>query len=676
MRGLGKKATAALLALALSVMMVPATAFATIGGNDYEVEVDATAQDASHTTGEDVAAADKLAVGVAADNGHAAEAIVGAVESNFGGQQAVLVEANNNATANVACGDITQNRGKQGVAVNASDGGKAVVETGSVSLPYNYYATNNTAVWATAIGAGSSVQVTAGDVTGAPRYGNGIDASTKGGNVEVTAGAVKAYEFGLNLDNAPPADQTADYTGSKTVTVDSVTQTHDTRYAAAGVNAFSYTDGDTSTVLVKGDVNAAGSRGLDVSATGGGTSRVTVGGTVNANYLGVKIVAGSLGSVAGTVVSTGTAVVQVGGVESQKWDKAVEIDSNTKGSTVTFKADGDVKALASDSTGVFARSDGGKSVIVVDGDLSGTTAGLYLYCTETGANDALVTGTISGKNGVDISHDSVTNDTLTVWKIDKGANGQYVSGENNYTPSDEREIFAKKQISYIVKVVGSASAEAANLRAAKNAGGAALDQSHGFEVAKEGAKVYLVVNAGYKIASVTNANECQVVQQDADGNYFIIVKRGGGIDLVAVLEGDELDDITVIPDAGSLVTGASLGGATVEAAKPEAPNRLPFLTPDGVLIEELKIEMDGQTPKLRATVSNTNDHDAAFDGKKLKVVKVADDEEVAFKTEAKELKAGETDVECEFAADANAMTAGDWAYVFYDGQLLGAFEVE
>ncbi len=51
MRDFGKKAATLLLALALSVMMVPATAFADIGGSSYKVEVDASQADASHTTG-------------------------------------------------------------------------------------------------------------------------------------------------------------------------------------------------------------------------------------------------------------------------------------------------------------------------------------------------------------------------------------------------------------------------------------------------------------------------------------------------------------------------------------------------------------------------------------------------------------------------------------------------
>ncbi len=86
--------------------------------------------------------------------------------------------------------------------------------------------------------------------------------------------------------------------------------------------------------------------------------------------------------------------------------------------------------------------------------------------------------------------------------------------------------------------------------------------------------------------------------------------------------------------------------------------------------------MDGQIPTLRTTLTNANDHDVSFDCTKFKVVNADDGKEIAFKAKSQELKAGETDVECELEADARAMEAGDRARVYYDGQLLGTFTVE
>ena len=634
----GSRVLVLLLAFSMSFMMVPAVAFAEIGGETYEVEVDASEGDASYTTGEDVAATFKPAVGVVADNGNTAEVVVGNVTKESGFQHVVMVEADNDGTANVAMGDVT-GRLKWG--------------------------------------------------------GNGIDVSTKGGDVEMTAGNVTACKVGLNLDNAPTG-VLADYTGEKRVTVDSVTQTEDSRYSNAGINAFSYISGDKNVVQVKGDVKAAGSRGIDVLAKGSSETSVAVSGMVNANYLGVKMEAGCLGNVNGTTVSTGTATVHVGGVASENWDKGVEIDSNTQGSTATFESDGDVKALGSDSTGVFVRSVGGKSNVLVDGDVSGKQAGLFIYCNETGSNDVLVTGTISGKNGVDISYNSVENDSLTVWKIEKASNGQYVSGEEVNTPSDDREVFAKKRINYIVYL--EKLAEGGTIAALKS-NGTALDKSHGYDVAREGEKVIVKVDleAGYELECVYNGKgELVPLAKDDDGNYYVMVERGGGIYLSAVLKGSG-EEFTVVPPPSVLVTtvGQDIGNAVAtdtaatgrahavdagNAGSSEEGNAnaidapWPLLTYDGVQINEVKLEMDGQVPILRTTLTNTNNRDVEFDCTKFKVVNVDDDSEIAFKTEVKELKANAS-AKCEFEADENAMKPGDRAYVFYDGQLLGTFTV-
>ena len=296
----GKQVLAALLAPSIACMMLPATAFADIGDKAYEVEVNATQEDAFNTLGQDVNASYKPAVGVIAGNDHTAEVVLGDVTTRDM-TRAVLVEADGGGTADVTLGDVT-----------------------------------NSYQWA----------------------GDGVDVVAKGGSVDLTAGDVKASYFGLNIDNAPTGTEA--FAGEKRVTVDSVTQTRDSKYNYAGINAFSYAAGDTNIVQVNGDVTVAGSRGIDVLAKGGSVTTVSVDGTVNANYLGVKLEAGCDGSVNGTTVSTGTATVKVGGVVSKNYDQAVLIDSNTKGSVATFQSSGNIEALASDSTGIWARSAGGK----------------------------------------------------------------------------------------------------------------------------------------------------------------------------------------------------------------------------------------------------------------------------------------------------------------------------
>jgi hypothetical protein len=330
-----------------------------------------------------------------------------------------------------------------------------------------------------------------------------------------------------------------------------------------------------------------------------------------------------------------------------------------------------VEALDSDSTGIFVRSVGGKSNIVVNGDVSGTQAGLYMYCDEVGSNDVLVTGTISGKNGVDISYDSVENDKLTVWKIEKGNDGQYVSSEWNNVPSEDREVFAKKRINYIVYVE---DLEQGGTISALKANGSELDKQHGYNVAREGDKVILKIDLqeGYTIRSAYNGKDDMTeLLKDENGSYYVVVPRGGGIYLSVMLDDGRMD-YTVVPPLDVLI---STIGQEANNGSSAAIAKAPLLTVGGVEINDVKLKMEGQTPNFDVTLSNTNNRDVEFDCTKFKVVNVDNDQEVAFKTEVKKLKANETSVEFKFKADENAMKAGDRAYVFYDNQLLGTYTV-
>ena len=219
-----------------------------------------------------------------------------------------------------------------------------------------------------------------------------------------------------------------------------------------------------------------------------------------------------------------------------------------------------------------------------------------------------------------------------------------------------------------MKVAQGAEAAVANLRAAKDAGGTALDTSHGYDVAKEGARVYLVVDEGYRIVSASNGNDGQTVLQDAAGNYYIVVKRGGGIDLQAVVELiDGFEGFSLVPIVRSFVEGTPVSASV-------GVQRGPLLTYEGAQIDEAKFEMKGEVPNLRVKLVNTNDRDVEFDCTKFKVVKAGDDSEVAFKTdpEIKQLRARETS-ECTLSADVGALKPGDRTYIYYADRLLGTY---
>ncbi|MBR3235454.1 MAG: hypothetical protein IKG11_07555 [Atopobiaceae bacterium] len=147
---------------------------------------------------------------------------------------------------------------------------------------------------------------------------------------------------------------------------------------------------------------------------------------------------------------------------------------------------------------------------------------------------ALVEDTISGYNGVKLAEaDDNRPETLdlTVWKLDANG-GEVVAGDNT------EGTFAKS-ISYIVRMAyEDDSLLEGNLRVTKADGTTLLDKdtfSRMFDVAHEGDVIRLVVDEGFKIISASNAGEA--LTPDADGNYSIVVNRGGGIDLWAILSG-------------------------------------------------------------------------------------------------------------------------------------------
>ena len=443
-----------------------------------------------------------------------------------------------------------------------------------------------------------------------------------------------------------------------------------------------------------GDIVAGA--GIRVDANRGGTASLDAG--------NVKAIKGDAANFNANSISTsggGQAVVKLGNVTSassglvlsargdaSKTTAEAYFITADEGGLLVTNSGGTISARVRDvdakKNALSVRSQGGQSAVFVDGDAVSSEENGLVYVKPgggDGVDKVLVTGTIEGATNGVVIYPSTASLDLSVWQI-KAGSGSVISGD------DEVSTFAKA-VSYIVKLEQQ---EGATLFASK-ADGTALDKKYadngqdGYEVAHEGEKVILRVDVqeGYELKGAYNGRgEMVPLLKDDNGDYYTIVPRGGGVYLCVILEGGEGEEITVVPDAKALVTGVSIGSEPDEPAaassqrKPLASsNQLwPLLTYKGVEIDEVKLEMDGQTPMLRTSLTNTNDNDVEFDCGKFKVVKVDDDEEIAFDTKTKQLKANEADVKCEYKADEGAMKAGDRAYVFYDGQLLGTFTVK
>ena len=197
----------------------------------------------------------------------------------------------------------------------------------------------------------------------------------------------------------------------------------------------------------------------------------------------------------------------------------------------------------------------------VIGDVTGEDTGLRIEGKNKKTEiDVLVDGTITGEeHGVVLTEQTdVANMTLTVWKIEKNSAGNVAERETldktdasaTYTADSE----AEKKIQYIIR-----------LDQPKEGGGFSAEgtkEYRGYNVAKEGETVTLKLNIqdGYRITGAYNGTDTKVkLLKDTSGNYYIVVPKGGGVQLSI-----DLQKITEEKDAG---TQTNAGNQKKQAAK-------------------------------------------------------------------------------------------------------------
>ena len=175
----------------------------------------------------------------------------------------------------------------------------------------------------------------------------------------------------------------------------------------------------------------------------------------------------------------------------------------------------------------------GQSVLLVsnsenagDGEAEAEQNGIVLK--GEGSFDILVTGTLETEGTPVLISEEVTpeNVSITVWKIDgavKDAEGEehvVAEGtprtESKTITDDSREV--ERSIHYIIRVEPSQQ---------DMIGLSGTEEVHGYDTATENSTVTLKVIA---------------LEKDADGNYYVVVPRGGGVYLSVELEKDEDHD--------------------------------------------------------------------------------------------------------------------------------------
>ena len=172
--------------------------------------------------------------------------------------------------------------------------------------------------------------------------------------------------------------------------------------------------------------------------------------------------------------------------------------------------------------------DDGETNLKVVGDVHGDDIGLDITGDQENTN-IIIDGTLSGYNSTILVDNSRIDDsmTLSVWEILPDKDGHYVEkqiGEDK----DGNPIMAEdedflKQIQYIIRIEPTQKHMISTL--------GTRDQD-GYQVANEGDTVTLKLSipAGYVVDGAYGDVDKQIqLVKDANGDYYLIVPRGGGV---------------------------------------------------------------------------------------------------------------------------------------------------
>ncbi len=338
--------------------------------------------------------------------------------------------------------------------------------------------------------------------------------------------AVNVYDNGLNVD----------------VTTGNITNENTHNDAELGL-LFSITDGGQAKINVNGDISSHEDGIFGGVTRDGAKAEVTVSGDVNGDKKGIFLRASADAS---TEVKVG------GNVSGSK--AALEVEQSDDSSN-----DIEVKGnlISSEGDGMRLKSTGENSnTVKVGGDVLGKEAGVVLESTGTGSNNVVVEGTINGgKIGVSIVEGSSPNPgTFTAWQI--------IPRENNGKEMVSSNEAFEQTIQYIIRVEET---EGGTLTATKPDGSALATvtgvEGKSFEYALENDTVYLKIDLrkGYKIeGAFGDEGKSLPLAQDGNGNYYVVVPKGGGVSLSVKLSyhessDDNTDNIDKVANSGALM---------------------------------------------------------------------------------------------------------------------------
>ena len=482
----------------------------------------------------------------------------------------VFASAVNSGTTNVTVGgDISSSApAADGVYSTVENNGSLTVEVnGSVeALGSSTDGTSARAVNASVRSGGEATVNIDGDVTAdATNSVFGVNAdTTDGGTTSVTvSGDLLSKASGTDGSANGFSSTLLGTSGSTSVTVDGDVTVSSDASDAIGVVSFAQASFMSGSVSTTGSAAAEVGGDLTVSASGdatgvmafsndGGSTEVTIGGALSATA------ADTATGMNASAYNASTIDVSVGGDVVVAADSAVAVRAFLgSDSEVEAIINGDISAEGKRYVDGIQTSigDGSSLVLVLDGsidvkasDADGSALGMSVSAYDDASVDITMTGDITIMVNGDSDPDGLK---LTVWKVELDKDGHAVTPETvvrDQVPAavTDEEIAernadyaavaekAEQNILYIIKLEQPKAGGTLSLSGTTKSGD--------FDVAKEGESVYLLVTVaeGYQLDGAYNGDGTRVeLRRDDDGNYFLVVPRGGGVYLTA--------DLSLIP---------------------------------------------------------------------------------------------------------------------------------
>ena len=203
----------------------------------------------------------------------------------------------------------------------------------------------------------------------------------------------------------------------------------------------------------------------------------------------------------------------------------------------------------------------------ITGDVKGAQTGVVLNEINEVTDKIIIDGTLSGgKQAVLIKEGSIAeNLTLTVWEIVENKDGNLIENETIDPETKEKSAIANKEaekaIQYIIRIRPDQK-EIISTRGTM--------EYEGYDVAHEGDTVTLKLNIpyGYEISGAYRDAEQEVkLLQDTEGDYYLIVPRGGAVELSVTLK-YVLDDVKSESASGTAAAPQVLRSMLTDSAEP------------------------------------------------------------------------------------------------------------